>query len=108
MHVAWVSAQTAERRRQKVEDVGKRGEFRKAHGLEQEKGWGGWRARTDREVLGPGMREGGGVVVRPGLETRGEVVEDAVGVAERTGEEGGYADFEGKRVPVRKRWLGIW
>ncbi|KXL48107.1 hypothetical protein M433DRAFT_34500, partial [Acidomyces richmondensis BFW] len=35
MHVAYTTAQTAERRRLKTEDVRKRAEYRKAHGLEE-------------------------------------------------------------------------
>ncbi len=34
MHEEYESAQTAEKRRRKVEDVAKRDEYRKAHGLE--------------------------------------------------------------------------
>jgi len=64
MHTDYISAQTAERRKQKVDDVQKRSEYRKAHGLDKEGIFGGWTARTDDEVMGPGYREGGG---RPSL-----------------------------------------
>jgi hypothetical protein len=63
MHSEHVTAQTAEMRRQKVEDVKRRSEYRKAHGLEDENEsrFGGWTAKSDDEVLGPtpAMREGG-------------------------------------------------
>ena len=104
MHVDYTSAQTAERRRQKVEDVRKRSEFRKAHGLEDEgQGiFGGWTAKSDVEVLGPGMREGG--------DMGRLVVADASPVAatEQAREDGTYVDFEGNRQSTRKKWLGIW
>ena len=44
LHTAHQSAETAERRKRKVEDVEKRAEYRKAHGLEGE-GLGGWTAK---------------------------------------------------------------
>lgn len=100
MHVDYTSQQTAERRRQKVEDVRKRSEFRRAHGLEGDEGTlGGWKVRGDEEVMGPGMREGG-------------EVGGFVSAAEVGGREGGddevVRDFEGKAIPVKKKWLGIW
>ncbi|KAF2159122.1 hypothetical protein M409DRAFT_71248 [Zasmidium cellare ATCC 36951] len=55
MHVAYVSQQTAEMRKQKVEDVKKRSEYRKAHGIEESEGiLGGWTARMADEVTGQG------------------------------------------------------
>ncbi|KAK4987138.1 hypothetical protein LTR50_004835 [Elasticomyces elasticus] len=84
MHVSYVSAQTAEKRRRKVEDVQKRAEYRKAHGLDQD-GLFGWTAKTNEESIGPALREEGTV----------------------TSEDEAFKDFEGKRRPVRK-WLGIW
>ncbi|KAK5168330.1 uncharacterized protein LTR77_006899 [Saxophila tyrrhenica] len=109
MHVDYISAQTAERRRQKVEDVRKRGEFRRAHGLEGEEGvFGAWTAKGDAEVMGPGMREGGGGGVGGGREGmargQGEEVREEAQAGQET-----YVDFEGKLRPVeRKKWLGIW
>lgn len=93
MHLAYVSAETAERRKQKVEDVRKRSEYRKAHGLDKEGVFGSWTAKSDSETMGPALREGG---------TGGEVVGMAAGE-----EQGVYTDFEGRRRPVKK-WLGIW
>lgn len=80
MHVAYTTAQTAERRRLKTEDVRKRAEYRKAHGLEEagEGVLGGW------TVKGEGRTEG-------------------------ADDDGTYVDFEGNRQPIpeRKKWLGI-
>ncbi|CAN8103383.1 unnamed protein product [Discula destructiva] len=42
------SAVTAEKRKKKVDDVVKRSEYRKAHGLEQQGGLGNWTAREER------------------------------------------------------------
>ena len=110
MHVEHVSAETQERRRRKVEDVAKRSEFRKAHGLDQNEGLlGGWTAKPDSEVLGTGVREGTAPV--PGLRrpaTAVEVDQSPIAQSEREGEEGVYVDFEGKPQPVRKKWFGIW
>jgi hypothetical protein len=68
MHSEHVTAQTAEMRRQKVEDVKRRSEYRKAHGLEvqDDNKFGGWTAKSDDEVLGPTptMKEGGHVPAR--------------------------------------------
>lgn len=90
--------QTAEHRRQKVEDVRKRAEYRKAHGLDKQ-GLFGWDVKEDDQVMGPAVREGG----EGALE---EVVESQV-LLEGQAQEDGYKDFEGKRRPVKK-WLGIW
>ncbi|KAK3067844.1 hypothetical protein LTR53_015034 [Teratosphaeriaceae sp. CCFEE 6253] len=110
MHVDYTSRQTAEKRKRKVEDVGKRGEYMKAHGFEQGEGvFGGWTARGEGELLGPGMREGGGLGPR-GAAPEAAVAQNAVPVAqEAVVEDGeGFVDFEGKRQPVRTKWLGIW
>ncbi|KAJ9648007.1 hypothetical protein H2199_001784 [Coniosporium tulheliwenetii] len=79
MHTAYITAETQERRRRKVEDVQKRAEYRKAHGLESEQGLGGWTAKKEGEEMGPALAE----------------------------ERDTYTDFEGKKRPVKK-WLGIW
>jgi len=96
MHTVYISAQTAERRKKKVEDVQKRAEYRKAHGLDKEEGFGGWMARKDEEVLGPGLRAADRVVNEGGSAGEGEAADSGV-----------YTDFEGRRKPVKK-WLGIW
>jgi len=105
MHVAYVSAQTAERRRQKVEDVVKRAEYRKAHGLDSDEGFGGWTARTSEQDLGPGMK----VPDRetPTVAVAADASAGATGSAEPEGEGKTYTDFEGKKRPIKK-WLGIW
>lgn len=41
------SAVTGEKRKKKVDDVVKRSEYRKAHGLEQQGGFGNWTAKED-------------------------------------------------------------
>ncbi|KAL3422439.1 hypothetical protein PVAG01_06595 [Phlyctema vagabunda] len=75
------SAETAERRRRKVEDVAKRGAYRKAHGLDKDESFGGWTAKTDAELQGPAIPLGDGV---------GEAVEPR------------------KERPQVKKWFGIW
>lgn len=116
MHVAYVSAETAERRRNKVEDVKKRAEYRKAHGLEGgEEVLGGWTARDDGKEIGPGLREGAVEFGRIGQQP---APEKAMEVAAATAVPGDvaslkaremYVDFEGneKEVPTRKKWFGI-
>lgn len=94
MHVAYVSAQTAEMRKQKVDDVKKRSEYRKAHGIEESEGvLGGWTAREENYATSPAAREGGQVdFSQPSQE----------------GQEETYVDFEGKQQPLKKKWFGIW
>lgn len=94
MHSAYVTAETQERRRKKVEDVQKRAEYRKAHGLDKDEGFGGWTARDDNEMMGPGLKG-----VANGAVARGE--------EEMVNEKGMYTDFEGRKRPLKK-WLGIW
>ncbi|KAK0266651.1 hypothetical protein LTR91_007636 [Friedmanniomyces endolithicus] len=109
MHVSYISAQTAERRRAKMDDVAKRSEYRKVHGIGQEEGvFGGWTAKSEREVMGPAFREGGGEGV-------GQVVavRDASPVAVPAATAGveaqeTFIDFDGKRQPAIKKWFGIW
>lgn len=114
MHVVYVSEQTAERRRQKVEDVKKRAEYRKAHGLEGgEEILGGWTARPDGQEMGPALREGAVEIGRSGVFARNP--ENAMQVAAATaGADDGaspkvnaYLDFEGNEQPTRKKWFGV-
>ncbi|KAL8659895.1 MAG: hypothetical protein Q9226_000189 [Calogaya cf. arnoldii] len=93
MHTDHVSAATAERRKKKVDDVQKRSRYRKAHGLEDEQGLGGWTAKTDAESLGPAIPTG----TLPEIDAASKAPVDRPA----------YVDVEGKRRPV-KRWLGIW
>jgi len=105
MHTDYISAQTAERRKQKVEDVRKRSDYRKAHGLESDSdsGLGGWTVKSDDEVKGPAYREGG-------LSPAGPAPEPALDASpiSTTAAEVDYVDFEGKKRNAPKKWLGIW
>ncbi|KAL9636292.1 MAG: hypothetical protein Q9204_002314 [Flavoplaca sp. TL-2023a] len=93
MHTDHISAETAKRRKKKVDDVQKRSRYRKAHGLEEEQGLGGWTAKTDADSLGPAIPTGD----LPGDDASPQATVD----------KSTYVDFDGKRRPV-KRWLGIW
>ena len=104
MHIAYTSEQTMEKRRQKVADVRKRAEYRKAHGIEEEHVFGGWTAKSDEELLGAGMREGGEVEAVHKSQALEGVDAEVGGKAA----EGAYVDFAGKQQSVRKKWLGIW
>jgi len=105
MHTDYISAQTAERRKQKVEDVRKRSDYRKAHGLESDSdtGLGGWTAKSDDEVKGPAYREGGYAPVVPAPEPALDASPVSTNAAEPD-----YVDFEGKKHSAPKKWLGIW
>jgi hypothetical protein len=88
--------QTMERRKARVEDVAKRGEYRKAHGLDKQDTFGSWTAKSDEEVLGSGIRLGDG-------KKEGDVaIEGASPVAEEV-----QQLEKRERRPVKK-WLGIW
>lgn len=86
------TAETMERRRRKVEDVQKRAAYRKAHGLDTDEGFGGWTAKSEKEVLGPGIPVSDVVEAQEG---QGEtaIVEQQVVTQEKK--------------PLKK-WLGIW
>ncbi|MCJ1259411.1 hypothetical protein MMC24_007248 [Lignoscripta atroalba] len=110
LHTAYISAKTAERRRKKVEDVQKRSQYRKAHGLDKQQGLGGWTAKEEHEAMGPALKLDGAV----GNEMGGKIAQDAslaqdptVNVDGRKQEAAAYVDWQGRRRPVRK-WLGIW
>ena len=108
MHIGYVSEQTAERRRQRVADVRKRSEYRKAHGMDQDEGtFGGWTAKSDVEVMGPGMKEGD-ITPSPGPQTTMELARETVRNVEGRSEDETFVDFEGNRRPMRKKWFGIW
>ncbi len=105
LHTAHITAQTADRRRKKVEDVQKRAEYRKAHGLDKDEGFGGWMAKGAGEEIGPAL-----VVAGPRPREGRATEEGEVEQMRNGGEgkpEGVYVDFEGKKKPIRK-WLGIW
>ncbi len=89
MNSDYMTKETMERRKQKVEDVQKRAAYRKAHGLETE-AFGGWTAKSDEQLLGPGIPTGEG--------GEGQVNEGGVEKEERKVRE---------KKPLKK-WLGIW
>jgi hypothetical protein len=113
MHSEHVTAQTAEMRRQKVEDVKRRSEYRKAHGLEDENEsrFGGWTAKSDDEVLGPtpAMREGGQLPAEVESSIAMDLAQSTeTNVPVAKNEPNVYVDFEGKTQPAQKKWFGIW
>lgn len=75
------TAETMERRKRKVEDVQKRAAYRKAHGMETDD-FGGWTAKSDGQLLGPGMPIGDAEGEQPTEQVR-------------------------PKKPLKK-WLGIW
>lgn len=85
MNSDYNTAETMERRKRKVEDVAKRAAYRKAHGMEQDESFGGWTAKSDDQLLGPGIP-----------------IEDA-----EVGAEGQSQAAVREKKPLRK-WLGIW
>jgi len=94
LNQAHTTAKTQEMRTRRMEDVGKRAAFRKAHGLDTDEGIGGWTAKSDAEALGPAI---------PSLDRREAIAVEAEVEGDR---EGDHAIRE-KRPPVKK-WLGIW
>jgi len=85
------SAETLERRNARMDDVAKRAQYRKAHGLDQNQGFGGWTLKNDQEpeMLAPGIPIG--AMKRDGpLPATEEPVQEV---------------REKKQV---KKWLGIW
>ena len=103
MHVDHTTLETVERRKKKSEDLQKRAAYRKAHGLEKPKGFGGWLAKADEESP---------VSVTTADDTPATAlaaVEGAENTKERSvpQEQDAYVDWEGKKRPVKK-WLGIW
>jgi len=90
LNTAHTTAETQERRKRKVEDVAKRAAYRKAHGLDQNEGFGGWTAKTDGQSLGP--------AIPIGDVKDEEIVAETAPVLEQEVRQ---------RRPVKK-WLGIW
>jgi len=107
LHMEHISAETAEKRRRDLDDVERRRQYRKAHGMEQQGGLAGWTGLG--AIESPGVRVKaeepvpGGEKVVVGGETDAVV---ASGIPEGTQE--GYRDFEGKQKKPVKKWLGIW
>ena len=110
MHVAHVTAETAERRKQNLDDVQKRAEYREAHAPD--------RAETERSPLqrwlapqnAPATREGGSlaVAVPPEDEHATNTPPTMQTVASEAGAARTYVDFEGKTQLVKKKWFGLW
>ncbi|KAI4290516.1 MAG: hypothetical protein L6R35_000207 [Caloplaca aegaea] len=105
LHMDHVSAETAERRKKKVDDVQKRSRYRKAHGLEDEKGLGGWTAKSNHNSLGPALVSQD-LPDQIDTSLSGTVQPNKASVVTDNGESP-CADLKGKKRPI-KRWLGIW
>lgn len=98
MHTEYNTRKVMERRKSVVDDVQKRAQYRKAHGLDdgEKAGWfGGWTARTDAETLGPGLRTGDGTI-------------DSTSRSDKAAVDTSALLTEVQTVPERKKWLGIW
>ncbi|MCJ1476510.1 hypothetical protein MMC13_005176 [Lambiella insularis] len=104
MHTAHIAAITAEKRKKKVDDVQKRAQYRKAHGLDTDQGLGGWTAKGDEGSLGQVPKTDGAVGMEAASVTAAGTGEGnhSSGAKEDT-----YVNWEGKKKPI-KRWLGIW
>lgn len=106
MHTEHITAETAERRKKKMDDVRKRAEYRKAHGLDQNQGWV-VRSKGEGMNVGP-VGEGRVVGEEGGTSLLGRIKDgSAVGEGSEGEDKTAYTDFEGRRRPVKK-WLGIW
>ena len=100
LDVERTSAAASERRKQKVEDVAKRAAYRKEHALDQNTGFGGWTAREDADMLGPGIPVGKITVASSAVaESSAESASEPVGEPAST-----------RKVdpPHSKKWFGIW
>lgn len=112
LHTDYVSAETAERRKKKVDDVQKRSRYRKAHGLEDERGFGGWTAKSDAESLGPALPAPDSPA-QTSAPSNDKISPETAGAPSRgdsmiaEDDRSSYIDFEGRRRPIKK-WLGIW
>jgi hypothetical protein len=87
-----IGRETMEKRQQKVEDVAKRAAYRKAHGMDTDESFGGWTAKSDEQLLGPGIPVGDVAVAaegQPALEPQQE------------------SPVQREKRPLKK-WLGIW
>lgn len=109
LHSQYISIQTAEYRKNKVDDVRKRAEYRKAHGLNEAEGvFGGWSARDDKSEGQVKSKEGEALAaVGNEMAVGKESKALAAAAVDKEGAEEMYTDFEGRRKPIKK-WLGIW
>ena len=120
LHTAYVSAQTAERRKTRLDDVQKRRDFRDAHGLPADQGLPALRGapvpspslsspssnhekEDEARALG---RERAAASPSQLLHTTASPVANEPESAS-SADAAVYTDWEGKRRPVKK-WLGIW
>ncbi|KAI4187365.1 MAG: hypothetical protein L6R41_002868 [Letrouitia leprolyta] len=112
LHTDHISAETAERRQKKADDVQKRSRYRKAHGLEDQQGFGGWTAKSDAELLGPALpsqdfsRQVGSPVKDTSAPDNAEISPEAAPTAVED-DHSAYVEPARRKRPV-KRWLGIW
>ena len=108
MHVDYMTEQTAEKRRQNVEDARKKAEYRKAHGIGQDGLFGSWDVKSDAETLGSGMKEGGAVGAKPEPQILMDQAKATTDNLRGNGEEEKYVDFDGNTKTAKKKWLGFW
>ncbi|QIX02253.1 hypothetical protein AMS68_007770 [Peltaster fructicola] len=95
LHTQWNTENVMEKRKASVDDVQKRAEYRKAHGLDagDKAGmFGGWTAKTDAEMMGPGLKTG----TADSNAAEINAVLEVPAVTELPSE------------PAPKKWLGIW
>ena len=91
------SREVQEKRRRRVDDVVKRSQYRKAHGLDESTGFGSWTAKTEGESMGPAL---------PAGEADAAVIAKATAVADGRAAEAGSTTGE-EDGGKRKKFLGI-
>lgn len=100
---AYNTQQVMERRKAKIDDVQKRSNYRKAHGLDtgDKAGlFGGWTAKTDAELMGPALRTSDVEEALPkDVELQGELDAPAATA---------ISDISTAKVKSRPKWFGIW
>ncbi|KAL8720487.1 MAG: hypothetical protein Q9225_002675 [Loekoesia sp. 1 TL-2023] len=112
LHTDHVSAETAERRKKKVDDVEKRSRYRKAHGLDEDLGFEDLPAKSHAKSVGPALSSQN-LSAQVDSPSTGKAAPNAAEAQSKAasmaaqGDQSTYVDFEGRRRPV-KRWLGIW
>lgn len=110
MHVEAQSAEAAEARRRRNDEVRRRKEYLRHHGLQEEtvlQKWGFGVEETPEEKR---RREIDEELARKAVEGAGGVLPQRKGMIDGEGGEGGedgYRDFDGERRKVKK-WFGIW
>lgn len=89
LDTARTSAEAAEKRKQRVDDVAKRAAFRKAMGLDQDEGLGGWTLKSSHKISSPEIQ----------AQNKDAVPSD--------GNQNNLNDESLRKKPLKK-WLGIW